>query len=330
MLFSWNTKQAKNFASAEPRTPVWRSQLLEERLRATQAKKGKLALTDVIDAMEGAATADLRCEKTLPYLLKVIGTPTDTVLANAVAELRDWMNSGCQRIDPTRSGSYLHADAIRIFDAWQHPLEKAFFSPVMGPDLYSFFSTSLLGGEDTPNSFGLGNQAHLGSSWEQGPFMFEQKDLRTLLADSATPVKHKIKKKKKKKKGRHPAAKRAAAAASKKAHAKPKHHKPKPKPKPKPATGVQGRYAVKFCGAGNLAACRAALLSSLSEALAIPPDTLYADPTIKAGDCGFMGQQECFDAIRYRALGLETEGMAPWQNRPTQQQAVEITRQLPR
>ena len=53
MIFSWNTKQAKDFASSEPRTPVWRSQLLEERLRATQARKGKLALTDVIDAMEG-------------------------------------------------------------------------------------------------------------------------------------------------------------------------------------------------------------------------------------------------------------------------------------
>jgi acyl-homoserine lactone acylase PvdQ len=323
MLFSWNTKQAKDFASAEPRTPVWRSQLLEERLRAIQAKKGKLALTDVIDAMEGGATADLRCEKTLPYLLKVIGTPTDTVLANAVGEMRDWMNSGCQRIDPTRSGSYQHADAIRIFDAWQHPLEKAFFSPVMGPDLYSFFASSLLGGEDTPNSFGLGNQAHLGSSWEQGPFMFEQKDLRTLLQDSATPVKHK-----KKRKAHHKTTKRKTTRRAQATKAKRKHHKPKPKPKP--TTGVQGRYAVKFCGAGNLAACRVALLSSLGEALAIPPDTLYADPTIKAGDCGFMGQQECFDAIRYRALGLETEGMAPWQNRPTQQQAVEITHQLPR
>jgi acyl-homoserine lactone acylase PvdQ len=342
MIFSWNTKQAKDFASSEPRTPVWRSQLLEERLRATQAKKGKLVLTDVIDAMAGAATADLRCEKTLPYLLKVIGTPTDPTLANAVSELKAWEAAGCQRIDRTKSGQYANSDAIRIFDAWQHPLEKAFFSPVMGPDLYADFSNGLLAGEDTPNSFGLGNQAHLGSSWEQGPFMFEQKDLRTLLADSATPVKHKAnKKKKKKKKKSHrktkkPATKKATLSAAKKTHAKPKHHKAKPKHhkakhKAKPtAPAVQGRYAVKFCGAGSLTACRAALLASLGQALTIPLDQLYADPTIKASDCGFMGQQECFDAIRYRALGLESEGMAPWQNRPTQQQVVEIPQQLPR
>ena len=92
---------------------MWRSQLLEERLRATLARKGKLALTDVIDAMEGAATADLRCEKVLPYLLQVLGSPSDPTLANAVSELRDWLNSGCARLDPNRSGTYQHGDHLR-------------------------------------------------------------------------------------------------------------------------------------------------------------------------------------------------------------------------
>ena len=87
---------------------------------------------------------------------------------------------------------------------------------------------------------------------------------------------------------------------------------------------MQGRYAVKICGGGNLAACRSALLSSLAQAVATPAAQVYDDPSDTASACGFMGIQECYDAIRFRALGLETEPMIPWQNRPTQQQAVEI------
>jgi acyl-homoserine lactone acylase PvdQ len=335
MIFSWNTKQAKDFASSEPRTPVWRSQLLEERLRAIQARRGKLVLTDLIDAMEGAATADLRCEKVLPYLLEVIGTPSDPALASAASELRAWVNDGCQRIDPSRSGQYLHSDAIRIFDAWQHPLEKAIFAPVMGPALYDYFANEFLQGEDTPNSFGVGTHSHLGSSWEQGAFMFENKDLRTVLQDSVTPAAHAKPKPKPKAKAkarpRHRAKTKHHARASRsraghrRARVGPRHRRRhRPKALGTSSALVQGGYAVKFCGGGDLAACRAALLSSLAEAVATPAAQVYADPTISTSTCGFMGIQECYDAIRFRALGLETEPMIPWQNRPTQQQAVEI------
>lgn len=81
---------------------------------------------------------------------------------------------------------------------------------------------------------------------------------------------------------------------------------------------------MKFCGGGSLADCRSALLTSLAQAVATPPAQVYDDPTDTSSACGFMGIQECYDAIRFRALGLETEPMIPWQNRPTQQQAVEI------
>ena len=312
MIFSWNTKQAKDFAASEPRTPVWRSQLLEERLRAIAARKGKLTLTDAIDAMEGAATADLRCEKVLLHLLAVIGAPSDPTLAGAVGELRAWLDSGCQRIDPTRSGQYEHSDAIRIFDAWQHPLQKAIFAPVMGPDLYDYFANEFLRGEDTPNSFGVGTHSHLGSSWEQGAFMFENKDLRTILQDSAV--------------GRRFMATAARRGPARHRRARVRRHRRPHRVRRAGGSsgGVQGRYAVKFCGGGSLPACRAALLSSLSEAVGTPEGQVYDDPTDTSSACGFMGVQECYDAIRFRAIGLETEPMIPWQNRPTQQQAVEI------
>ncbi|MEA2420865.1 MAG: hypothetical protein QOE60_3071, partial [Thermoleophilaceae bacterium] len=36
------------------------------------------------------------------------------------------------------------------------------------------------------------------------------------------------------------------------------------------------------------------------------------------------GDQPCFDAVRFRAIGGVTVPSIPWINRPTYQQAVEI------
>lgn len=321
MIFSWNTRQARDFASSEPRTPVWRSQLLEKRLRATRAAKGKLALTDVIDAMAGGGTADLRCEEVLPYLLQVLGRPADPALAAAVDKLAAWRAGGCQRSDRTQRGHYDHAAAIQIFDAWQHPLQQAIFAPVLGPALYDYFAHSLVSGEDTPNTYGDQLHARLGSSWEQGAFMFEQKDLRTILEDAAAPAPARVGARR----PRHRRTRRGARARSAARQSSVRlRHRRGHRPHAALNGRVQGRYAVRFCGGGDLAACRRALESSLRAALAADPAQQYADPTVTPAQCGVMDRQMCFDAIRFRALGLITEPLMPWQNRPTQQQLVEV------
>jgi acyl-homoserine lactone acylase PvdQ len=92
---------------------------------------------------------------------------------------------------------------------------------------------------------------------------------------------------------------------------------------------VHGRYPMTFCGRGSKARCRAALESSLRDALAVDPAKLYADPTV-AGQCGTMDQQACYDALRFRPLGAVTQPLVPWQNRPTQQQVVEVLGHRPR
>lgn len=325
MIFSWNTKQAKGFAASEPRTPVWRSQLLEERLRATLARKGKLAITDVVDAMAGAATADLRGDQVLPWLLKVIGHPSDPSIAKAVAELQAWHAAGSQRLDSKRSGHYDYADAVKLMDAWMAQLEPAIFKPALGNDLYAYFANDLLGGADTPNSYGVGNHAHLGSAWEQGAFAYMQKDLRTILADSAAkPKAHRRVKHKRKR--RHHA---RAGAAARHRHRARRHHRHKRAPVTAPT--VRGRYAIKFCGGGDLATCRQILIDTLKQAIAADPAKLYGDdPTIDAKSCGSMSQQECYDAIRFRPIGLVALPLIPWQNRPTQQQVVEVMGHRPR
>jgi acyl-homoserine lactone acylase PvdQ len=76
-------------------------------------------------------------------------------------------------------------------------------------------------------------------------------------------------------------------------------------------------WSTKYCGAGNVPACRSALLTSLSGALAEPATTTYpGDANCSAGD------QWCADAILQSPLGGIDHGLIAWQNRPTYQQVV--------
>jgi hypothetical protein len=82
---------------------------------------------------------------------------------------------------------------------------------------------------------------------------------------------------------------------------------------------MPGALSRVYCGHGQLAACRAALLDSLRQALGETPQQVYpADGVCQAGD------QACSDSIRFRPLGAVTQPLIPWQNRPTFQQAIEI------
>ncbi len=82
---------------------------------------------------------------------------------------------------------------------------------------------------------------------------------------------------------------------------------------------VQGPLAKTYCGGGNLAACRDALLAALKQATAKPATEVYPGDASCAA-----GQQWCMDAIMQRALGGITHPAISWQNRPTYQQVVEF------
>lgn len=92
---------------------------------------------------------------------------------------------------------------------------------------------------------------------------------------------------------------------------------------------VEEPYARTFCGKGDRAACRTALRQSLKAALAVPASQLYSgDATCEKAKRD--GDQTCFDAVAFRALGGITQPLIPWINRPTYQQAVEIKGHRPR
>jgi acyl-homoserine lactone acylase PvdQ len=177
-LSSWNNKQARGYRAADDEWQYgasYRSETLDERIRPLIRGRGKASLVELVKAMEGAATVDLRGHTVLPFALRVmrskpIGNPA---LRGAVRRLAAWAKSGAHRRDANRDGSYEHAEAIRLMDVWFEPLMRAEFEPTLGRRLFGELERiSLL--DDRPN-------LHLGSAYNGGWYAYANKDLRTIL-----------------------------------------------------------------------------------------------------------------------------------------------------
>jgi hypothetical protein len=126
--------------------------------------------------MEMAGSTDLRAHADLPLALKLIGTPRDRALRPAVRELRAWAKAGGLRRDQDRDGTYEHADAVRIMDAWWPRWITAQFKPRLGATALKRLEKAVAI-DNPPNNHGQ----HIGSAY-QGPwFGYVRKDLRTVM-----------------------------------------------------------------------------------------------------------------------------------------------------
>ena len=86
-----------------------------------------------------------------------------------------------------------------------------------------------------------------------------------------------------------------------------------------------GAYSKIYCGNGLLAPCQQAVQNSLLEALSVTPAQVYGQ-----GVCAKNAQASCFDMNQWTsASGIEVPAF-PFQNRPTFQQVVEVTKTLAR
>jgi acyl-homoserine lactone acylase PvdQ len=287
-MTSWNNKQARGVRASDGEWgygPLYRSQLLDERVRA-DLKRGKITLPELVQAMEDAATVDLRGDLVLPWALRVLAAKrparvcslsrmrchrpryrrpailNDPAVKSAIATLAAWHAAGSHRRE-TRPGSrvYQYADAIRIMDAWWPQWIAGEFEPTLGKPLFDQIQ-EMIQLDNPPNNEGQ----HLGSAYQDGWWGYAQKDLRTLLG-----------------------------------------------------LPVHGRYSRTYCGGGSLARCQAALASSL-KAASSASNSIYSDPACKQEH---MDQSQwCYDTIQFRPLGAITMPPIAWQNRPTYQQAV--------
>lgn len=167
---SWNNKQAPEYRAADDNFgygPIHRSQPLDDRIGDAET------LPELIDAMEDAATVDLRGDKVLPLLLEVIGDSGGDGVPEAIEKLEEWQEDGAHRRDKDDDGEYEHSDAVAIMDAWWPLLIEAEFQPTLGDDLYELLQQTI-SIDDPPNG-------HQGSSYISGWWGYVSKDLRSLL-----------------------------------------------------------------------------------------------------------------------------------------------------
>jgi len=172
---SWNNKQAKEYRAADDNFsygPVHRSQPLDDRIRSRTLSRSTL-----VDAMEDAATVDLRGDKVLPYALKILGDSPPADLAEPVNELKAWLGNGAHRLDKDHDNHYEHRDAVKLMDAWWPRWIDAEFKPSLGDGLFGRLE-NMIDLDDEPNAAG----AHQGSSYIAGWYGYAQKDLRSILA----------------------------------------------------------------------------------------------------------------------------------------------------
>jgi acyl-homoserine lactone acylase PvdQ len=180
-ITSWNNKQAPGFSAADDNWgygTVYRSMSLDRNIEAALAGGGKVSLPELVDAMEEAGTVDLRGSEVLPYMLDVVGTPSDPALLNAVNTLRAWTQSGAHRRDHDHDGVYDDAAAVQLMDAWWPRAVDAAFQPTLGTTLFNSIKGMFAHGFDNePNNHGQ----HLGSAYQDGWYGYMQKDIRTIL-----------------------------------------------------------------------------------------------------------------------------------------------------
>jgi hypothetical protein len=157
---------------------VHRVNLLVDRIKARIAHGHKIRPPELVGAMMGAATADLRGEKLLPLALKVVGN--DPKAKGALSILRSWVRAGAHRLDRKRTGHYAHQAAVALFDTWWDDnglghggLSKAVLRPVLGARA-----------DAVPQRIDDHPRQGLGSSWDSvASYGYVSRILRSVLGE---------------------------------------------------------------------------------------------------------------------------------------------------
>jgi acyl-homoserine lactone acylase PvdQ len=269
-LASWNNKQAPGWAAADDQWgygPIFRQQLIADRIRADIAHGHKITIAQLVQSMEEPATEDLRAVLLLPIIFRAVGQPHRHALQHALAELRKWRAAGGHRRRKSASSKHdLYTPAIELMDAWWPKLLAAEFRPMLGPRGFGAVKQMI----------GFG-----GTDFAEGWFGYVSKDLRRVFG-----IGHE-----------------------------------------------RGRYSQAYCG--NLPhhhfsasalrrRCQAVLQASLAAALKVTPKQLYG------GVCPNDPEPACSDENRWTEISAITIPPFPYQNRPTFQQVVELTRHVRR
>jgi acyl-homoserine lactone acylase PvdQ len=154
-LISWNNKQAPGWGAADDQYaygPLFRSQMISDKVRAATRGKRRMTIAQLVQAIEGPATQDLRGYRLLPTILEAVGKPKSPALRKALATLRAWHEAGAHRRDLDRDGVDEETPAIELMDAWWPKLVAAEFRPSLGDRAFERLAGMIAIGDHTGGS----------------------------------------------------------------------------------------------------------------------------------------------------------------------------------
>jgi acyl-homoserine lactone acylase PvdQ len=300
---SWNNKPAPGFSAADDQYgygPVYRSQLLVDQLkRQIRLTHHRLTRADVVKAMETAASQDLDGVTVLPQLLAYASERHEPAGVKAMlGVLEQWWASGAHR-RRADAGSSQYADhaAVAIMDELEPELIQAVYDRL--------FAAGGIGGQGstggaTSSGYSIlpmqftntpnSGGARLGSAYDGGWEGYLMKTLEQL-------------------RGLHP---------------------------PDPFTSVVTR---QWCDGGP-STCRSAIDAALlrvyrtlkhengsSDVSSWTVNSeLLADRRASGNNSETLAD---YDDISFRAIGVVTQPLIDWQNRPTFQQVIQFPAHRP-
>ena len=132
---SWNNRPAPGWGGSDAQwgwSSIYRAKLLQDAIEGEPP--GTITPTRLAQLMEQAGLTDLRGRYVLPLALRVLEKadgigPREQKM---IELLRAWVADGARRRDGDGDGSYDHAAAVAIMDAWWEPLIRAVYDPVIG------------------------------------------------------------------------------------------------------------------------------------------------------------------------------------------------------
>jgi len=171
-LINWNNKPAPGWTAADDEwsyQSVHRADLL---VNTVNQQSEPLTLGSLTNAMNTAATQDLRTVEVLPVIKRVLDTgPAPSAREQQMLDLlQAWRDSGSSRLDADGDQKIDAAGAAIMDQAWNR-IGDAVMGPVLGPNLAEF--ASIQGRNQNANS--------QGSAYASGWYGYVDKDLRSLL-----------------------------------------------------------------------------------------------------------------------------------------------------
>jgi acyl-homoserine lactone acylase PvdQ len=170
-IINWNNKPARKWTAADEEWSYGSVHRVDELNNAVGRESTPMTLGQLTNAMNYAATQDLRNVSVLPAIKAVLDTgpapsPREQQMLD---ELSDWRSQGSSRLDSDFDSFIDHPGAAIMDQVW-NKIGDAVMGPVMGPQLGEL--ASLNGRSNNPNS--------QGSSFGAGWYSYVDKDLRTV------------------------------------------------------------------------------------------------------------------------------------------------------